>query len=101
MFLQQVKVKQFTDSVKKYGTCPFTNTHKSPWRGLHHTENKNPNEVYHVIGVTTLKEGYSEYLGYEEGYGFVQSKSHKVYIVAKGVGRRFKALPEDIEAVEI
>ena len=102
MFLKPVKVKRFAETRKRCGSCPFAGgQHKDNWRQLTTVENKQPDDIYHVIGVTSLKEGWSEYLGYEEGYGFRQAKSHKVYLVAKGVGRRFKVLEEDMELVEV
>lgn len=87
MFLQQVKVKNFAESKKVFGG-----------RELHTYINEKPDDVFHIVGVTSIKEGDTEH---EAGYGyyFNQKKSHKVYIVAKSIGRRFKVLPEDIELV--
>ncbi|GAB0167483.1 hypothetical protein LSPCS325_09200 [Lysinibacillus sp. CTST325] len=91
MFLQQVKVKNFAESKKVYGT-------RYGGRKLYTYANENPNDIFNIIGVTSIKEGVTEHDG-EYGYQFNQSKSHKVYIVAKSIGRRFKVLPEDIELV--
>lgn len=93
MFLQQVKVKNFAESKKVYGT-------QYGGRKLSTYANKNPDDIFHIVGVTSIKEGVTEY-DREYGYQFHQKKSYKVYIVAKGIGRRFKVLPEDIELLEV
>ena len=87
MFLQQVKVKNFAESKKVCGG-----------RELHTYVNEKPDDVFHIVGVTSIKEGVIEY-DQEYGYQFNQKKSHKVYIVAKSIGRRFKVLPEDVELI--
>jgi len=91
MFLEQVKVKNFAESKKVYGT-------RYGGRKLYTYANKKPDDIFHIVGVTSIKEGVTEHDG-EYGYQFNQSKSHKVYIVAKSIGRRFKVLPEDVELV--
>ncbi len=91
MFLQQVKVRNFAESKKVYGT-------RYGGRELYTYANKNPDDIFHIIGVTSIKNGVIDY-DHEYGYQFNQKKSHKVYIVAKSVGRRFKVLPEDLELI--
>lgn len=91
MFLQQVKVKNFAESIKVYGT-------QYGGRKLRTYTNENPDDIFHIIGVTSIKEGVTEY-DREYGYQFDQKKSYKVYIVAKSIGRRFKVLPEDVELI--
>lgn len=99
MFLQKVKVKKFAESTKMYGVPPWSKGHyKAGYRGLELTDNPQPEEVYTVIGVTSIKEGESEYDS-EAGYYFVQKNSHKVYLVAKSIGRRFKVLESDLELI--
>lgn len=100
LFLQPVNVNRFSDSQKVFQPCPYRqNTEAISWRKLVHYENANPDDVYHIIGVTSVKEGFAEYTGSEEGYTFRHFKSHKVYIVAKSVGRRYKVLPEDLRVL--
>lgn len=95
MFLQQVKVKNFVQSKKVYGTPRFMPENwKGSYRELVTEENLNQEDVYHIIGITSLREGYSDF--HNEGVDFVLKKSHKVYLVAKGIGRRFKVLEEDL-----
>lgn len=101
MFLQPVKIKRFVDTRKVFTECPYKDDQLHHWRKLVGTENPKHDDVYHVIGVTNLKEGITDYMGREDGYAFKQFKSHKVYIVAKGIGRRYKVLPEDMELVEV
>lgn len=91
MFLQQIKVKNFADSKKVYGT-------QYGGRKLRTYANENPDDIFHIVGVTAIKEGVTEY-DREYGYQFNQNKSYKVYIVAKSIGRRFKVLPEDVELI--
>ena len=91
MFLQQVKVINFADSMKVYGT-------EYGGRKLHTYANENPDDIFHIVGVTSIKEGVTEYDS-DHGLYFCQKKSHKVYIVAKSIGRRFKVLPEDVELI--
>lgn len=93
MFLKPVKVKNFAESVKVYGS-------RYGGRKLKTYPNKNPNDVFYIVGVTAIKEGVTEYDS-EAGYYFCQKNSHKVYIVAKSIGRRFKVLESDIEIEEI
>ncbi|GIO02987.1 hypothetical protein J5TS2_36550 [Brevibacillus halotolerans] len=99
MFLKQVKVKNFAVSVKKYGVPPWDKTWKSHYKVLEKQENKNLDDVFTVIGVTHLQEGYSVWEGDQEGYRWQQKVSHKVYIVSKSIGRRFKVLEEDLEVI--
>lgn len=94
MFLKSVKVKQFADSKKYYGNS------KHGGKKLINIPNDKPDDVFYIVGVTSIKEGIVEY-DYEYGYSFSATKSHKVYIVAKSIGRRFKVLESDIELVEV
>lgn len=91
MFLEQVKVKNFAESKKVYGT-------QYGGRQLHTYSNKSPDDIFRIVGVTSIKEGVTEYDS-DHGLYFCQKKSHKVYIVAKSIGRRFKVLPEDVELI--
>jgi hypothetical protein len=90
-FLEEVKVSSFCFSIKKYNYQLGR-----PERVIERYKNKNPDNVYRVIGQTVLNTGYSEYLGYEGGYGFRMTGCQTVYIVANTLGRRYKVLPEDI-----
>jgi hypothetical protein len=94
VFLKPVKVKQFADSRKYYGLTRYGG------RKLITIPNDKPDDVFYIVGVTSIKEGIVEYDN-EYGYSFSASKSHKVYIVAKSIGRRFKVLERDIEKVEV
>lgn len=87
LFLKQVKVKEFADS-RKIGQA----------RKLVKIPNENKDEIYTVIGVTALNEGYSESDGY--GWYFVMTERHRVYLVSKSIGRRFKVLEENMELLE-
>lgn len=99
MFLQKVKVKKFAESSKMYGFPPWSKgKYNVVYRGLKLTDNHKPDDVYTVVGVTSIKEGVREYDS-ETGYYFVQKNSHKVYIVAKSIGRRFKVLESDLELI--
>lgn len=92
MFLKPVRVTHFADSKKVYKS-------KYGGRELIIYPNDKPDEVYHVVGVTSIKEGETEY---DRDYGnyFVQRNSHKVYIVAKSIGVRRKVLEKDMILVE-
>lgn len=99
-FLQKVKVNRFAENVKKYGPCPWgSGTWKSHYRKVETKENKKKDTEFVVIGTTCLNEGYSEWLGGDDGNGFKMMGRIKVYIVASGLGRRYKVLPEDMEVV--
>lgn len=100
LFLTKVKVRQFADGVKRHGKPPFADTGHKHYRILHRTPNPNPDIIYTIIGVTGIREGYSDYLSYEEGYAWVQNTSHKVYVVANTIGRKYKVLPEDMEVLQ-
>lgn len=92
MFLSQVKVRNFAESKKSYNS-------RYGERSLYTYPNKNSDDVFYIVGVTAIKDGVIEY-DREYGYQFNQKKSHKVYIVAKSIGRRFKALERDLEIIE-
>lgn len=103
MFLKQVRVKAFAIGFKTYGSLPeewTKSTYKYQYRKLAKQENKNPAQIYTIIGKTKIQEGYTEYLGSDEGVAFVQMKSNPVYLVANGIGRMYKVLEEDLEFVE-
>lgn len=93
IFLKPVRVVNFADSKKVYKS-------KYGGRELITFPNEKTDEIYYVVGVTAIKEGVTEY---ERDFGhiFVQEESHKVYIVAKSIGRRFKVLEEDLIFVEV
>jgi len=97
VFLQKVKVKQFAVSVKTYK--PVEGIGRAHCREMAKRINEKPDQIFTVIGVTTIKEGYSDYIGYEDGYTFRQRASKNVYIVACTLGRRFKAALDDLEIV--
>ncbi|GIO25378.1 hypothetical protein [Oceanobacillus sp. J11TS1] len=86
LFLKQVKVKEFADSMK-VGSA----------RKLVKVPNENEDDIYTVVGVTAINEGYTEY---DESAYFVMTDRHKVYLVAKSIGRRFKILEEDMDLLE-
>ncbi len=59
-------------------------------------ELKNPQEGI-VCGVRTIKfKGFSDYLGYEEGYRFRTLEHRKVYLIATTMTGFHRVLPEDI-----
>jgi hypothetical protein len=97
MFLKKVKVKAFAQGVKLHGVPPWGRSYKSGYRVVKRSENKQPDDVYTVIGKTMLNEGETEYIGVEEGMTFNTLSRKMVYIVAKGLGRRFYVLPEDMQ----
>lgn len=97
-FLQKVKVKNFAEIRKGYKMRQRGD--RDNFREVVKRENRNPEQIFTVIGVTTMKEGWSDYIGYEEGYAFEQTASKTVYIVANTLGRRYKALLEDLELIE-
>lgn len=99
-FLDQVKVKAFSQSIKtteqrEAGTLKYKTTFIV--RKVRKYKNPAPETLYVVIGTTTLQEGYSDYLGQDDGYGWAHEKTVKVYIVANTLGRRYKAQVEDME----
>ena len=102
-FLKKVKVKNFARSVKKYGKNPYSSLQNDlvHYRQLEIEPNKETDKEYVVIGVTNIQEGFSDWLGSDEGYAWRQKKSHKVYIVSSGLGRRYKALEKDLEEINI
>jgi hypothetical protein len=99
MFLQKVTVSHFvrgvTGSSEFWGNCA-----RKQGRRVVRDINKKPDEVLTVIGQTQLYEGLTHSNGSDEPSNFEPKVRHKVYIVAKGLGRRFKVLPEDIQLVE-
>lgn len=95
MFLQPIKVKNFAVSKKVHGLG-----YRYGGRQLSTYANDKPDDVFHVIGVSSIKEGAVGY-DFEDGYSFEATNSHKVYIVAKSIGRRYKVLPQDIELLEV
>lgn len=55
-----------------------------------------------VCGVRTIKyKGFSDYLGYEEGYGFKTIEHRRVYLIATTKTGFHRVLPEDIELVNL
>ncbi|OMD87801.1 MULTISPECIES: hypothetical protein [Paenibacillus] len=98
-FLQKVRVKKFARTVKTFGQNPWIPNSKDLYRKVDTYPNDRRDIVYTIIGTTQLQEGYSNYLGSDEGYGWAQRNSVKVYIVAHGLGRRYKVIPEDLEPV--
>lgn len=99
MFLKRAKVKRFVRSVAH---APVTDkrTYRAAGRSIVLEENKNPDDIFTIIGTTVKLEGKSEYEGHDEGYSFKREKTHRVYIVAKSMGKRYYVLPEDIDLVE-
>lgn len=94
MFLKPIKVKNFAESKKVHGVGRYGG------RELFTHPNDKPDDVFHIIGVSSIKEGVINY-DFEDGYSFQALKSHKAYIVAKSIGRRYKVLPQDIELLEV
>ena len=102
LFLQKVKVKAFASSVKSFGVPPFGSKNskwQTSYRHVVYTENKNPDEIFTVVGVSSLKEGIIEYSG-DEGSTFNQKNSVQTLIVAKSIGVRYKVALEDIILVD-
>lgn len=93
-FLDKVLVSRFTASVKRYDDARRCNV-----RIISNKVNGQAMDVYTVVGVACLKEGDICW-EVDGGYWFEQRKSHKVYIVAKTLGRRKYALPSDMTLVE-
>lgn len=98
MFLAQVKVVKFAESRK--GSLVVDGFYHGLARVIATNDNHNPEDIYTVVGVTQLKEGWSDFISEDEGTAFRQTDSKQVYIVAKSIGQRFKVLPEDIEVIE-
>lgn len=94
-FLQPVKVKRFVRAEKIKDTQPNLVTNH---RILKFIENKKPDEIYHVIGISEIKEGRTEFLG--SRHLFIPGQIHKVYIVAKSLGKRFKVLEQDLNILD-
>lgn len=95
MFLETVKVKNFAHSKR---VCVENSEYGG--RQVYTIPNDKPDDIFHVIGVTSLKDGATHYDS-EDGLYFAATKSHKVYIVAKSIGRRYKVLEEDLERLEV
>jgi len=93
-FLDKVTVARFTECKKS-----FDPSKKCRVRHLIHTDNPNASDCFTVLGTTTLKEGAVMW-NYDDTTTFHQTASHKVYIVAKTIGRRKYALPSDMAWVE-
>ncbi|MBJ8031892.1 hypothetical protein [Bacillus cereus group sp. N21] len=94
-FLNQVKVREFANSSKEYSVDK-----KRHERVVLKSKNTKVETVFTVIGVTQINLGYTEWIGQEEGYWFHKTGAEKVFIVANGLGRRYKALPEDLELLK-
>ena len=97
-FLDKVKVKNFSYNAKEIVTVKGEFT--TSGRGISTFKNHNPETIYTVIGTVNLPQGYSDYIGPEEGYGFKRTGSTQVFIVANKIGLRLKATLEDLELME-
>lgn len=97
-FLDKVKVKNFAHNAKKL--VVIDGQMQAGGRGINTSKNHHPETIYTVIGTVNLPQGYSEYIGYEEGYGFKHTGSVQVFIVANTIGVRHKVLIEDMERLE-
>ncbi len=95
LFLAKVHVKQFAISVKQYAG------HGRKERRIKMLANPNPDDIFTIISATQIKEGQVWFEGDDVGYIFKETGSKQVFIVAKSIGRRYKVLLEDIEAVEV
>jgi len=95
-FLQKVKCKRFTYS-KNF--IPDS-SRLGMDRRLVSYKNSNVEDIYTIIGVTTLREGESFYHSDTQRVNFITKKVHKVYIVSKNLSRKYKVLPEDIILLE-
>ena len=98
-FLDKVKVKNFAYNAKK--SMVINGQFNASGRGISTSENRNPETIYTVIGVVNLPQGYSDYIGYEEGYSFKHTGSTQVFIVANTIGVRHKVQLEDMNPVEV
>lgn len=96
-FLQQVKAKRFAYGQKRRGNNPYS-SHYGSWRTVATELNKQPDRTFRVVGKTKIQEGFTAYDS-DAGHYFCQKKSHTVYQIADGLGRMYKALPEDLEPV--
>lgn len=97
-FLDTVKVKAFAYNAKK--SVVVDGQYYGSGRGITTVKNRQPEIIYRVIGAVNLPQGYSDHLGYEQGYKFKPTGSAQVFIVANTIGVRHKALLEDLELVE-
>jgi len=97
-FLDMVKVKAFAHNAKK--SVVVNGQFNASGREISTSKNRQPEIIYAVIGSVNLPQGYSEYIGYDEGYRFKPTGSVQVFIVANTIGVRHKALLEDMELVE-
>lgn len=98
MFLAKVKVKRFVKGIRS--SQVISGQYHGLGRKIVTRENRSTDDVFFVVGVTQLREGLIEWEGSDIGYVFRKTRSRQVYIVARSIGRRFKALPEDIEIVD-
>lgn len=96
-FLDKVYVKNFAYNAN---TPVVVDGGQAGGRKVSTSKNNHPETIYTVIGTVNLPQGYSEYIGYEEGYGFKHTGSVQVFIVANTIGIRHKVLLEDMELVE-
>jgi len=54
-----------------------------------------------VVGFRHVRDGYTEYIGYEEGSAFVQTNAVPVYLIATNLYQTpWKVAPEHVEALE-
>lgn len=97
-FLGMVKVKAFAHNAKK--AVVVDGQFNASGREVTTVKNRQPEIIYAVIGVVNLPQGYTEYIGYDDGYRFKSTGSVQVFIVANTIGVRHKALLEDLELVE-
>lgn len=96
-FLQKVKAERFARSLKKYGNNPYSESDRN-WKTITTDPNDKPDRIFTVVGKTKIQEGFTAFDS-DEGHYWCQKKSHTVYQIADGLGRMYKALPEDLESV--
>lgn len=97
---QRVTVKAEVLASKLYKVNPYlkNNTHgrRDYIREWSRHELKKPvNGI--IAGMRTVKEGYSDYIGPEEGFAFIPMRHINVYLVATSIRTFIRVLPEDIE----
>lgn len=61
--------------------------------------NPHPEGRWVIVGTQWLREGRITWIDDEAGYGFVQTATQEVYILARSMGSRKLALPQDVSRV--
>lgn len=97
-FLDKVKVSHFSTS-EKGSPKKWPNGRWRPGRHVEIHENRFPEDVYTVVGVTKFYEGETDPGSEDEAPYFNMQNTVVVYIVAKTIGRRYKVQLRDLQIV--